>query len=56
VPCTDAAEIGAALGGEHVVKIYPGADHRFSRPADLEAMLADCETWLERHLAGDGAA
>jgi putative redox protein len=56
VPCSDAAEIAAALGGNHVVKIYPGADHRFSRPADLETMLTDCEGWLERHLTGDGAA
>jgi putative redox protein len=55
VPCTDAEEIGAMLGGEHLVKIYPGADHRFSRPADLDTMLADCEAWFERHLTVDGA-
>ncbi len=56
VPCSDAAEIADALGGEHEVRIYSGADHRFSRPADLESMLADCQSWLERHLQGDAGA
>jgi putative redox protein len=56
VPCSDAEEIADALGGGHVVKIYPEADHRFSRPTDLEAMLADCSAWLERHLARNPAA
>ena len=56
VPCSDAEEIAAALGAEHALKIYPGADHRFSRPADLEAMLADCAAWLERHLTRNDAA
>jgi dipeptidyl aminopeptidase/acylaminoacyl peptidase len=56
VPCSDAEEIAAALGGERRLKIYPDADHRFSRPADLEAMLADCSAWLERYLARNAAA
>ena len=56
VPCSDAEEIAAALGAEHALKIYPDADHRFSRPTDLEAMLADCSAWLERHLTRNAAA
>jgi alpha/beta superfamily hydrolase len=56
VPCSDAEEIAAALGAEHALRIYPGADHRFSRPGDLEAMLGDCATWLERHLTRAAAA
>jgi putative redox protein len=56
VPCADAEEIAAALGVEHALKIYPGADHRFSRPADLEEMLGDCSAWLERHLTRNGNA
>jgi len=56
VPCSDAEEIAAALGGEHRLKIYPGADHRFSRPSDLEALLEDCAAWLESHLTANGAA
>ena len=56
VPCSDAEEIAAALGGEHRLKIYPGADHRFSRPSDLETLLDDCAAWLEGHLPGNGAA
>lgn len=56
VPCSDAEEIAAALEAEHALRIYPGADHRFSRPADLEAMLGDCAAWLERHLTRAAAA
>jgi alpha-beta hydrolase superfamily lysophospholipase len=56
VPCSDAEEIAGALRGEHRLKIYAGADHRFSRPSDLETLLDDCATWLESHLAGNGAA
>jgi dipeptidyl aminopeptidase/acylaminoacyl peptidase len=56
VPCSDAEEIAAALGGEHRLKIYPGADHRFSKPSDLETLLEDCAAWLERHLARNGVA
>ena len=55
VPHADADEIVAALVAEHRVKIYPGADHRFSRPADLEMLLDDLTDWLERHLLGPGA-
>jgi alpha-beta hydrolase superfamily lysophospholipase len=56
VPCSDAEEIAAALGGEHRLKIYPGADHRFSKPSDLETLLEDCAAWLESHLARNGVA
>ena len=47
VPCSDAEEIAAALGGEHRLEIYPGADHRFSRPDQLEELLEDCAAWIE---------
>lgn len=56
VPCADAAEIAAALGGERRTRIYPGADHRFSRPADLDALLGDLCGWLEAQLAPSRAA
>jgi putative redox protein len=55
VPCSAAGEIAAALGVEHRVKIYPGADHRFSKPSDLEALLVDLVTWLALHLRGAGS-
>jgi len=51
VPVSDGEAIAAALAAEHRLKIYPGADHRFSRPADLEEMLGDVAAWLESHLA-----
>jgi pimeloyl-ACP methyl ester carboxylesterase len=56
VPPSDAEEIASALGGEHRLSIYHGADHRFSRPADLEALLAESSAWLERHLERKDAA
>lgn len=52
VPHSDAEEIAGALAGEHRLEIYPGADHRFSRPADLERLIGDCAAWLDRHLSG----
>jgi dipeptidyl aminopeptidase/acylaminoacyl peptidase len=51
VPLSDGEAIAAALGGEHRLKIYPGADHRFSKPSDLEEMLADTSEWLATHVA-----
>lgn len=56
VPASDSQEIAAALGGDPCLKIYPGADHRFSRRADLEELLDDCAGWLARHLHGSAAA
>jgi len=53
VPCSDGEEIAAALGGAHRLKIYPGADHRFSKPADLEELLEDCASWLAAHGNGE---
>lgn len=53
VPPSDAGEIAAALGGRSEVKIYPGADHRFTRPDDLALLLDDCSRWLLEHLGGD---
>ena len=56
VPSSDGEAIAEALGGEHRLKIYPGADHRFSKPSDLEAMLGDVAEWLETHLRDDEEA
>ncbi len=56
VPVTDSEAIAAALGGEHRLKIYPGADHRFSKPSDLDEMLADTSEWLATHVGEDRAA
>ncbi|MGH7821747.1 MAG: alpha/beta hydrolase [Candidatus Binatia bacterium] len=52
VPVSDATDIEAALGGEKRCKIYPGADHRFSKEEDLEELLGDCERWLRERLGG----
>lgn len=54
VPISDGEEIAAALGARARLAIYPGADHRFSRPADLDALLADLGAWLVEQLARDG--
>jgi putative redox protein len=54
VPCSDAEEIIAALGGASELKIYPGADHRFSKEHDLARLLDECSRWLVAHLCGDG--
>jgi alpha/beta superfamily hydrolase len=51
VPVEDGVAIAAALGGEHRLKIYPGADHRFSKPSDLDEMLGDTSEWLATHVA-----
>ncbi len=56
VPVSDGEEIVAALRGEKRFKTYPGADHRFSKPEDLEELLGDCGAWLGRHLAEERAA
>jgi len=46
----DAETIAAALGGERRLKLYPGADHRFSKPADLQELLGDGTRWLAERL------
>jgi pimeloyl-ACP methyl ester carboxylesterase len=55
VPSAAAEEIAAAMRAESRVKIYPGADHRFSKPSDLEALLEDLVAWLTLHLTGTGS-
>ncbi len=50
VPCSDGEEIAAALGARARLKIYPGADHRFSKPSDLDELLADLGAWLVREI------
>jgi pimeloyl-ACP methyl ester carboxylesterase len=56
VPCSDAEEIAAALGGERRLKIYPRADHRFSAPAQLHELIADCASWVESRSLRDETA
>ena len=50
VPVSDAHDITAALAGERQCRIYPGADHRFTKPEDLDRLLDDCRRWLIEHL------
>jgi putative redox protein len=56
VPVSDGEAIAAALGGEHRLKIYPGADHRFSKPSDLDEMLADASEWLATYVVQNEAS
>jgi len=56
VPSTDGEEIAAALGGEHRLKIYPRADHRFSTAAQLEELIDDCASWIESRSLRNAAA
>lgn len=51
VPSSDGEEIAAALAGERELRIYRGADHRFSKAEDLQRLLDDCAGWLTLHLA-----
>lgn len=53
VPASDAVEITAAIGGKAELKIYPGADHRFTDPEHLARLLDDCSCWLANHLGGE---
>ena len=45
VPCSDVDEIAAGVGGAVSVRLYPGADHRFSDLALLDQLLADLVEW-----------
>jgi len=55
VPPADAETIAGALAGERRVKLYPGADHRFSKASDLAELLADASRWLEERLTENHA-
>jgi putative redox protein len=46
VPCADADAIAARVTGPCAVRRYDGADHRFSDPAQLDALLADLTSWM----------
>lgn len=46
VPCRDAGEIAARAAGRAEVRLYEGADHRFSEPAMLEVLLNDIVVWM----------
>jgi alpha/beta superfamily hydrolase len=52
VPCADADAIAARVAGPCTVRRYDGADHRFSDPAQLDALLADLTTWMVGALGG----
>lgn len=51
VPLSDGEEIAAALAGEHRLEVHRGADHRFSKPADLDALVESAARWMVDHLA-----
>ena len=56
VPIDDAVELAARLRGRCAIERYEGADHRFSDPALLQAMLADVTRWTLAALEGTDAA
>jgi pimeloyl-ACP methyl ester carboxylesterase len=50
VPCADADAIAERVGGRCTVRRYPGADHRFSDPLLLDALLDDVRSWMVQAL------
>jgi len=50
VPCQDGAAIAAAAAAPHRLQLYPGADHRFSRPEMLDRLLGDIGDWMRQRL------
>lgn len=56
VPVDDAAQLAARLCGPSTIRRYEGADHRFSDPALLAAMLADVTRWTLAALEESDAA
>jgi len=52
VPVADGEAIAATPGGERLLRVHAGCDHRFSRREDLERLLDECSHWFERHLRG----
>lgn len=56
VPVDDAAALAARIAGPCAIRRYEGADHRFSDPALLDAMLADVTVWVLETLEGGDAA
>jgi dipeptidyl aminopeptidase/acylaminoacyl peptidase len=56
VPVGDAVELAGRLAGRCEIHRYESADHRFSEPALLRAMLADVTAWTLAALEASGAA
>jgi alpha-beta hydrolase superfamily lysophospholipase len=50
VPVVQCRELHAAAAGPKRIVILPEADHRFSRPEDLERMLQEVSDWFFAHL------
>ncbi len=51
VPLHQSQRLFDALPGPKSLKILPGADHRFTKPADFQRMLALLTDWISRHAA-----
>ena len=49
VPLHQSQRLFDALPGPKRLKILPGADHRFTKPADFQLMLAALTEWVSRH-------
>ena len=52
MPCADADAIAARVAGPCTVRRYAGADHRFSDPPLLDALLDDVKSWMTQALGG----
>jgi pimeloyl-ACP methyl ester carboxylesterase len=49
VPLHQSQRLFDALPGPKRLKILPGADHRFTKAADFQQMLASLTEWISRH-------
>ena len=49
VPLHQSQRLFDALPGPKRLNIIPGADHRFTKPADFQKMLAFLTEWISRH-------
>jgi fermentation-respiration switch protein FrsA (DUF1100 family) len=54
VPAAQCRELHAAAAGPKRMVILPSADHRFSRPEDLETMLQEVSRWFLTYLMPRG--
>ena len=50
VPLTQVQRIYRSIHTERNLELIPGADHRFSRPADFSRMTERLASWLVRHV------
>lgn len=51
VPLHQSQRLFDALPGHKHLEILPGADHRFTKPADFQRMLTLLTDWISRHAA-----